>query len=195
VLVTFSTSPMNGALRVGVAKQLWGTEFDLFLDGITNAIYHSPMKQVAENEETVLTTEDTNGAAPATLFTFLDVADSLYTRISEALKAAGLSYAKYDVLHQLRKAKEPVSLRVLAEQQGCAASNITQLVDRLEAEGLVQRIDDPDDRRSVRAQLTEQGAVQADEGATQIDVVRAQFAASFTAAERAQLGRLLAKIR
>jgi DNA-binding MarR family transcriptional regulator len=83
----------------------------------------------------------------------------------------------------------------LAEQQGCAASNITQLVDRLEAEGLVQRIDDPDDRRSVRAQLTEQGAVQADEGATQIDVVRAQFAASFTAAERAQLGRLLAKIR
>ncbi|MEX2281864.1 MAG: MarR family transcriptional regulator [Gemmatimonadota bacterium] len=193
--MTFSTSPVNGALRVGVAKQLWGTEFDLFLDGITNGIYYSPMKQVAENETAVPSTEDTNGAAAATLFSFLDVADSLYTRIAEALKAAGLSYAKYDVLHQLRKAKEPVSLRILAEQQGCAASNITQLVDRLEAEGLVQRIDDPDDRRSVRAQLTEQGAVQADEGATQIDVVRAQFAASFTAAERVQLGRLLAKIR
>src|SRR5688572_4761762 len=46
VFVTFSTSAVNGALRVGVAKQLWGTEFDLFLDGITNGIYHSPMKQV-----------------------------------------------------------------------------------------------------------------------------------------------------
>ena len=154
------------------------------------------MKQL-ENEETVQSSaeETTNGAAQATLFSFLDAADVLYTRISEALKQAGLSYAKYDVLNQLRKAKEPVSLRLLAENQGCAASNITQIVDRLEAEGLVQRVDDPDDRRSVRAQLTDQGAVQADEGTTQIDVVRAQFAASFTAAEREQLARLLAKIR
>jgi DNA-binding MarR family transcriptional regulator len=55
-------------------------------------------------------------------------------------------------------------------------------------------VDDPDDRRSVRAQLTDQGAIQADEGTTQIDVVRAQFAAAFTAAERVQLARLLAKI-
>ena len=153
------------------------------------------MKQMTEGVETVQPETEAGTVAGATLFSFLDTADVLYTRISEALKAAGLSYAKYDVLHQLRKAKDPVSLRVLAENQGCAASNITQIVDRLEAEGLVQRVDDPDDRRSVRAQLTDQGAVQADEGTTQIDVVRAQFAASFTAAEREQLARLLAKIR
>ena len=153
------------------------------------------MKQMTEGVETIQPETEGGTVAGATLFSFLDTADVLYTRIAEALKAAGLSYAKYDVLYQLRKAKEPVSLRLLAENQGCAASNITQIVDRLEAEGLVQRVDDPDDRRSVRAQLTDQGAVQADEGTTQIDVVRAQFAASFTAAEREQLARLLAKIR
>jgi DNA-binding MarR family transcriptional regulator len=36
-------------------------------------------------------------------------------------------------------------------------SNITQLVDRLEADKLVVRSDDPRDRRSVRAELTEEG--------------------------------------
>jgi DNA-binding MarR family transcriptional regulator len=36
-------------------------------------------------------------------------------------------------------------------------SNITQLVDRLEAEKLVTRSDDPRDRRSVRAELTAKG--------------------------------------
>jgi DNA-binding MarR family transcriptional regulator len=36
-------------------------------------------------------------------------------------------------------------------------SNITQLVDRLAAEKLVVRSDDPHDRRSVRAELTAEG--------------------------------------
>jgi DNA-binding MarR family transcriptional regulator len=35
--------------------------------------------------------------------------------------------------------------------------NITGLVDHLERDGLVERVPDPDDRRSVRARLTEEG--------------------------------------
>ena len=177
-----------------VVNRLWDSDFDLLLDGLAEPIYLSAMKQL---DEAGVATEPTveSSATGATLFTFLDVAERLYGRIAEALKAAGLSYAKYDILDQLKRADKPLHLRVLAEGQGCAASNITQLVDRLEAEGLVVRIDDPDDRRSVRAQITEQGLIHAEEGATQIDVVRAQFAASFTASERVQLAQLLAKIR
>jgi DNA-binding MarR family transcriptional regulator len=37
----------------------------------------------------------------------------------------------------------------------CVRSNITQLIDRMQAEGLVRRIPDPQDRRSVRAALTD----------------------------------------
>ena len=190
----FLAASLQRISMLRVANRLWGSDFDLVLDGLDKSIYHSAMKQLDEPNVVTEPAVESN-ATGATLFTFLDVAERLYMRIAEALKAAGLSYAKYDVLDQLRRAGKPLHLRALAEGQGCAASNITQLVDRLEAEGLVQRIDDPDDRRSVRAQITPQGLIQAEEGTTQIDVVRAQFAASFTAAERVQLAQLLAKVR
>jgi DNA-binding MarR family transcriptional regulator len=132
--------------------------------------------------------------AGATLFTFLDVADRLFERIAQCLGRVGLSYAKYEILKHLYDSGESVSLGALAEGQRCARSNITQLMDRLEAEGLVRRVDDPDDRRAVRAEITAAGIALVGEGETQIDLVRAQFAASFTAPERIELGRLLSRI-
>jgi DNA-binding MarR family transcriptional regulator len=134
------------------------------------------------------------GEADATLASFLDAADRLYERIGAALARVGLSYPKYEVLEHLRTSADPVSLGALAEGQSCARSNITQLVDKLEIEGLVRRVADPDDRRGIRAELTDAGEERAGEGRTQLDVVIAEFAASFTARERVELGRLLAKV-
>ena len=57
----------------------------------------------------------------------------------------------------LVEAKEPLALGQLAEKIACVKSNVTQLVDRLENEGLVQRVPDPRDRRSVLAAVTEEG--------------------------------------
>ncbi|MBX6363269.1 MAG: MarR family transcriptional regulator [Gemmatimonadetes bacterium] len=131
----------------------------------------------------------------ATLFAFLEAANHLRTRITEVLCRVGLSYPKYEVLRQLREAKEPLSLGALAECQQCARSNITQLVDRLEADGLVRRVQDPSDRRAVRAELTPAGATLAEQGAIQIAAVREEFEAAFTPAERKQLGALLDRIR
>ena len=130
----------------------------------------------------------------ATIYSVIEASETLQGRVSAALKRVGLSYPKYDVLSQLNQARGSLSLRRLAECQGCAASNITQIVDRLEAEGLVRRVDDPEDRRSVRAELTAEGERLAAEGDTQMEFVRAEFAATFTAAERQELGRLLAKL-
>ena len=133
--------------------------------------------------------------AEATLASFLDTADRLYERIGAALGRVGLSYPKYELLEHLKDNGEPVSLGVLAEGQSCARSNITQLVDKLELEGLVRRVADPDDRRGIRAELTEAGAERVAEGRTQLDVVIAEFAASFSAKERLELGQLLQKVR
>jgi DNA-binding MarR family transcriptional regulator len=132
--------------------------------------------------------------AEATLAAFLDVADQLYERVGDALARVGLSYPKYEVLDHLREAGGPVSLGDLAEGQSCARSNITQLVDKLEVEGLVRRIADREDRRSILAELTEDGAARAVEGRTQLDLVKAEFAASFSAPERTELGRLLSRL-
>ena len=78
-------------------------------------------------------------------------------RFESALEPLGLSLAKFGCLAKLVAAGEPLPLRTLADRCACVRSNITQLVDRLEAEKLVVRADDPHDRRSVRAELTAEG--------------------------------------
>lgn len=129
-----------------------------------------------------------------TLDAFLVAADVLSARISEALSRVGLSYPKYEVLKVLSDFRS-LPLGSLAGKVVCSPSNVTQVVDRLETEGLVRRVDDPHDRRVVRAEVTPQGAAKAEEGTTYLEAVRAQFAASFTAPEHAELVRLLTKVR
>ncbi|HWO88113.1 MAG TPA: MarR family transcriptional regulator [Gemmatimonadales bacterium] len=84
-------------------------------------------------------------------------AAELERRLEATLGRLELSLAKYGVLHSLAAAEQPLALSDLAARLACVRSNITQLVDRLEAEGLVKRIDDPSDRRSVLAELTPKG--------------------------------------
>ncbi|MBI4410275.1 MAG: MarR family transcriptional regulator [Gemmatimonadetes bacterium] len=69
----------------------------------------------------------------------------------------GLSLAKMNVLGHLVDAGEPLPLGQLAERIQCVKSNVTQLVDRLEGDGLVRRVPDPHDRRSVFAAITDEG--------------------------------------
>ena len=89
-----------------------------------------------------------------------------------ALEPMGLSLAKFKALHTLVSAGEPLPLRTLAEHCACVRSNITQLVDRFEADKLVVRTDDPSDRRSIRAELTAEG--------------RARYKAAFRALQAAE---------
>src|SRR5437016_14265861 len=95
--------------------------------------------------------------ASALVFSFLETAEAVEARLEAAVNPLGLSLAKLAVLHFLADAKEPLPLSALAERQHCVRSNITQLVDRLEKDGLVRRRPDPDDRRGVLAALTPAG--------------------------------------
>ena len=72
----------------------------------------------------------------------------------EAAAAAGVTAAQAAVLMMLT---EPQSMASLAERMGCEASNITGLVDRLEAKGLVVRVADDSDRRVKRIRWTAEG--------------------------------------
>lgn len=49
------------------------------------------------------------------------------------------------------------ALGEIAEQLNCDKTNVTGLVDRVEKQGLVTRVADPDDRRVTRLALTEKG--------------------------------------
>ncbi|HEX4583346.1 MAG TPA: MarR family transcriptional regulator, partial [Burkholderiaceae bacterium] len=71
----------------------------------------------------------------------------------------------------------------------------TQLIDRLEADGLVQRREDPSDRRAVRAALTALGAKRQAAGALEVEKVEKEFARALAGIDRAGLRRALEAIQ
>ncbi len=72
---------------------------------------------------------------------------------------------------------------------------MTTLIDRLEADGLVRRTDDPSDRRSKRAILTPLGEEKAAAGAAVVAEVEAAFAESLGPTERLALAKVLSSLK
>lgn len=87
----------------------------------------------------------------------LGAAQAVEERIEASLSPLGLSLAKLNVLGILVGSNDPLTLGELAQRLACVRSNVTQLVDRLESDGLVRRESDPSDRRSIRAVVTDSG--------------------------------------
>src|SRR5258708_23072346 len=106
------------------------------------------MKKVAARS--VRTAGPTGAAAEHVMFSLIAAAHSVEQRVDAAMEEVGLSSAKFSALTHLVDAGEALSLSECAKRMTCVRSNITQLMDRLEAEGLVRRVDDPNDRRGVR---------------------------------------------
>ncbi|MGW1496894.1 MarR family winged helix-turn-helix transcriptional regulator [Streptomyces sp. NPDC002402] len=78
-----------------------------------------------------------------------------YTEYEQAAAKHSLTGAQARVLGLL--ALEPLPMRQVAQTLKCEPSNITGIVDRLEARGLVERRPDPGDRRVKLAAPTEEG--------------------------------------
>jgi len=74
-----------------------------------------------------------------------------------AVAELDLAPAQARALHEL-DVERPISMRELAERLKSDPSNITGLIDRLEARGLVERRPDPTDRRIKGLALTSAGA-------------------------------------
>jgi DNA-binding MarR family transcriptional regulator len=66
-------------------------------------------------------------------------------RLTAEVEALGLSMMQGHLLHLLDEG--PLSMSEVADRLGCDASNVTGLVDRLEARGLVERRAHEHDRR------------------------------------------------
>src|SRR5688572_13636294 len=126
---------------------------------------------------------------------FIKSLHAVESRLEGALEPIGLSLAKFGALAQLAAAGEPLPLSTLAERRACVRSNITQLVDRLEAEGLVKRSDDPRDRRSVRAELTDEGRSRYDAGLKVLISAERDLFAPLTDHQRDQFFALLDALR
>jgi len=91
---------------------------------------------------------------------FLRAHSTMLRRIARDLEEAGLPpLTWYDVLAALRDAPEGQRMRQveLAERVLLSHSGLSRLIDRIEAKGLVERVQCPGDRRSLHIQLTDEG--------------------------------------
>ena len=124
----------------------------------------------------------------------LDAAYAVASELESRLAPAGLSLAKLAALQALADAGQSVPLTELAERLSCVKSNITQLVDRLEADGYVQRKADPRDRRMRLAALTAAGRKACRQGARIQQQADRDLLKTLTREERGRLGALLDKL-
>lgn len=81
---------------------------------------------------------------------------AVLVRVEPRLAAAGLTVTQFGVLEAILH-KGPLSQRELSRKVLTSPGNMTDLVDKLETRGLVQRVRQKADRRAVRVELTEEG--------------------------------------
>lgn len=126
---------------------------------------------------------------------FLQTSQVIEERLEAALAGVDLSLAKYSALKHLALADEPLSLSEMATRLVCVRSNISQLTDRLEADGLVRRVEDAKDRRCVRATLTDVGRERQAAAARHLEAIRGEIVAILSEVDREALERALDKLR
>lgn len=126
--------------------------------------------------------------------------DEAHARLVERIERAVMGEARLPLLHLralavLADSREGRRMNGLAQALHMSKSGLTRLVDRLEAQGLVLRIPADDDRRAVRAVLTEEGA-RALAGAfpAYVRTLREALSAALTPSELELLSSLLRRL-
>lgn len=98
-----------------------------------------------------------------TWFRFLRLHQRITARAAHEYRRIGLSIPQFDLLSTLSE-REGVSQQELAARLYVTKGNVSGLIDRLAAQGLVERRALPADRRSYALHLTARGRALVDEG-------------------------------
>jgi DNA-binding MarR family transcriptional regulator len=125
----------------------------------------------------------------------LHAAEAAHAHVETKLAALGLSMPKLTALHHLAAAGDSMPLGQLAERLACVKSNITQLVDRLEADGFVTREGDPNDRRSRLAVMTAAGRKAYEQGFRAQQQSEREIFSALSDEEGRQLAALIGKVQ
>jgi DNA-binding MarR family transcriptional regulator len=131
----------------------------------------------------------------AAVTSVMRVQQILLSAVDGALRPHGLTFARYEALVLLtfsRTGKLP--MRVMGERLQLHPTSVTNIVDRLQADGLVRRIPHPTDRRTTLVEITEAGSSLLEDATKSVTAI--DFGMSgLTAAQQTELTDLLAKVR
>ena len=100
------------------------------------------------------------------------------------LTSEALSPAKLRFLYRLKEAGQPQPISYFTDGVFSNRSNATQMIDRLQSEGLVLRVRNPNDRRSILVELTDAGLQRLEEGHRAIEPIIQALLHTMTDAER-----------
>ncbi len=137
---------------------------------------------------------DCEDSSSKLLPSLLRAGTAVQERLERSLEPWGLSLAKLRALHHLAEAPEGLPLGQLADRLCCVKSNVTQLVQRLEADGFVRRVPDPADRRCVVAVITEKGLASFDRARLAREGAEREVLERLTDPDRVRLMELLATL-
>ncbi|ATB29701.1 MarR family winged helix-turn-helix transcriptional regulator [Melittangium boletus] len=121
----------------------------------------------------------------------VSTAHRLRNQANERLRECGLSLARLKVMDLLEA--QPRRMREVSDALGVVPRTLTDTVDGLEAEGLVRREEDPEDRRATLLRLTEPGRERLHQAHALLDSVHRARSSRLSAAEREQLLTLLTR--
>jgi DNA-binding MarR family transcriptional regulator len=114
----------------------------------------------------------------------------------EFFSALGLKPGWLDVLGALRRAGDPYRLTPtkLSEEALISTAGMTNRLDRLEQAGLIRRLPDPDDRRGVLVELTNDGLELVDAAVDAHRGLSRRLLGGLEGTEREELDALLKKL-
>lgn len=125
----------------------------------------------------------------------LRTADGIVRAWNRFFEPHGITRQQYNVLRILRGARDPLATLDIADRLIEQTPAITQLIDRLEAKGLLARERSQTDRRQVLVAITETGLALLADLDEPVDSLDDAAVANLTAAETRSLIELLAKVR
>jgi MarR family transcriptional regulator, transcriptional regulator for hemolysin len=115
-------------------------------------------------------------------------------RVDQVLAEHGISEATSHPLRMLARGGKRVRQGVLAEELGMEGPSLVRLIDLLAAEGLVERQEDPTDRRAKMLQITPLGEAKVEEMHGVLRRVRAEIYKGISADELATTFDVLRRI-
>ncbi|GAB3568454.1 MarR family transcriptional regulator [Amycolatopsis endophytica] len=115
--------------------------------------------------------------------------------VDGALKPHGLTFARYEALVLLSFARRgSLPMRVMGERLQLHPTSVTNIVDRLEKDGLVKRVPHPTDRRTTLVEITDDGHARLEDATKAVTGIDFGLV-GLTSKQTEQLSDLLTKVR
>ena len=130
--------------------------------------------------------------APTAGMLLLKIGKAAERRFAEALKPSGLSPRHLGVLFEVQAC--PTSQQALIDTIGVDPSKLVGLLNDLEADGLIVRKRDPEDRRRHIVEVSRAGSARLEDAKQIAAAVEEELLAGLDAGQRAELLGLLAQV-